>query len=221
MPIILFPTALEAGPFLGMVESGVESVIGRRGCITGRVSGREVTVCISGIGQANTAQAVTAIIERCEPDLIILAGCAGAFAESGLAVGDVAAASSETFAELGIHTTDGFIGFETTGLPIIERDGVKYYSTFPTRGIGGIKSGPFLTVASITGTRERAAELYARYGAVCENMEGGAAAQVALLYGVSFIEIRGISNIVGERDKTNWDIPLAVGNCAKTLMEYI
>ena len=53
-----------------------------------------------------------------------------------------------------------------------------------------------------------------RWGAVCENMEGAAAAHVSLLYGVPFAEARGISNIVEDRDRSRWDINTACANCA-------
>jgi len=40
-------------------------------------------------------------------------------------------------------------------------------------------------------------------------MEGAAAAQVAELHGVPWLEMRGISNIVEDRDLKKWDIPAA------------
>jgi futalosine hydrolase len=40
-------------------------------------------------------------------------------------------------------------------------------------------------------------------------MEGAAAAQVAELHGVPWLEVRGISNIVEDRDLKKWDIPKA------------
>jgi futalosine hydrolase len=40
-------------------------------------------------------------------------------------------------------------------------------------------------------------------------MEGVAAAQVAELHHVPWLEVRGISNIVEDRDPGKWDIPKA------------
>ncbi len=42
-----------------------------------------------------------------------------------------------------------------------------------------------------------------------EAMEGAASAHIAQLYGISFIEVRSASNVVGERDKLKWDIKRA------------
>jgi futalosine hydrolase len=40
-------------------------------------------------------------------------------------------------------------------------------------------------------------------------MEGAAVAQVAVLHGVPWLEVRSISNIVEDRDLKKWDIPKA------------
>ena len=40
-------------------------------------------------------------------------------------------------------------------------------------------------------------------------MEGAAAAHLCRLYGVSFLEIRSISNQVEDRQIEQWDLPLA------------
>ena len=39
-----------------------------------------------------------------------------------------------------------------------------------------------------------------------ENMEGAAAAHVCALYDVSFLEIRAISNLVEDRDRSAWKV---------------
>jgi futalosine hydrolase len=79
-----------------------------------------------------------------------------------------------------------------------------------------------VTVSTCTGTTSRARELEARYGGLCENMEGAAAAQVALLHGVPWLEVRGISNMVEDRDMKKWDVPraaLAVQQAVEQVLE--
>ena len=166
MIVVLVPTAIEAGPFLQMVKNGDERPVGRRRRLSGNNGRLDLAVCICGIGQVNTSQTLTSILEKETPDLVILCGCAGAFAESGLHAGDVAAAASETFAELGIHTAVGMIGFEEAGFPIMRTKIGKYYGTYPTAWgapDNGITTGPFLTVATISGTPERTYRETGRY----------------------------------------------------------
>ena len=64
-------------------------------------------------------------------------------------------------------------------------------------------------------------ELARRYQAVCENMEGAAVALVALRYGIPCLEIRGISNLVEDRDMSRWDIGLAVEAAQRFVLKVI
>ena len=48
-------------------------------------------------------------------------------------------------------------------------------------------------------------------------MEGAAFFYACLAEGVPFIEIRSVSNYVAERDKSQWNVPLAIQNLDKTL----
>ncbi|MBU4319798.1 MAG: hypothetical protein KJ739_01735, partial [Nitrospinae bacterium] len=88
-----------------------------------------------------------------------------------------------------------------------------------------IKSGAFVTVSTVTGTDKRARELEKRFsaagGAICENMEGAAVAHVCAMYGIPMLEIRGISNIVEDRDRSKWDVKTAAENCQKTVLTFL
>jgi futalosine hydrolase len=52
-------------------------------------------------------------------------------------------------------------------------------------------------------------------------MEGAAVAQVAALHGVPWLEVRGISNIVEDRDLKAWDIPKAAGTVQQALLQIL
>ena len=84
-----------------------------------------------------------------------------------------------------------------------------------------IQSGTFVTVSTCTGTGKKALDLEKRFGALCENMEGASVAHVCTMYDTPMIEIRGISNIVSDRDKDKWNIRLAAENCQEAAMELL
>lgn len=86
---------------------------------------------------------------------------------------------------------------------------------------GMVKPGNFVTVSAVTGTPKRAKELKDRFNAICENMEGAAIAQICTMYKVPMLEIRGISNIVGVRDKRRWNLKLASGNCQRAVLTIL
>ena len=194
-----------------------------------------VIFAVTGMGKINAAAATAILVERHAPKLLINTGCAGAFPESCLAVGDLALASVEVCADEGVLTPTGWLSYEAIGIPAVERKGKRYFNEFPLSlapaeravrlatalGITLIR-GKFVTVSTCSGTAERACDLHARFdGPLCENMEGAAVAQVALRYGVDSLEIRGVSNLVEDRDLSRWNIPLAVERAQRFLLKFI
>ncbi len=105
-------------------------------------------------------------------------------------------------------------GFEALGFPLLEivKGKKKFFDSFPLDGrllakakkatdqknMPGLATGTFLTVCATGRSVRKAGRLGERYGAIVENMEGAAAAQTALFFGIPLLEIRGISNITGE-----------------------
>jgi futalosine hydrolase len=178
---------------------------------------------LTGIGKVNAAIVTTHLIERLKPALIINTGCGGAYPGSGLSVGDLAVATAEIYGDEGVLTVNGWHTLEIIGIPSVERKGNRYSNEFPlsmeqaakvfrlATSLGlPVKRGKFITVSTCSGTSMRGNELEKRFGGICENMEGAAIAHTALLYDTPFLEVRGISNMVEDRDISKWDIPRSV-----------
>ncbi len=153
------------------------------------------------------AHGLTLAIEHQRPDAIVVVGIGGAYPGSGLAIGDVVCAESETFGDLGVETPDGFL--ELTKF-------VK--NTFRPQLFFAPLRARFVTVSTCTGTDELSAKIQARTGGQVENMEGAAAAQIAEKYGIPMGEIRGISNMTGHRDVASWKIKEAAEAAQKVLL---
>lgn len=200
----------------------------------GELGGVTLYLTVTGLGKANTASALTALLERVSPRLVINVGCAGAYVGSGLQVGDLAVASAEVYGDEGVLTPTGWEPLESIGIPQVVRGGRRFFNEFPltmllaeravqlgaAQGIA-VRRGRFVTVSTCSGTAVRGDELARRFDAICENMEGAAAAHMALLYGVDCLEIRGISNMVEDRDLSAWNIPLAVETAQRFLLKYL
>lgn len=206
--------------------------------ICGQIYRKDTAYLASGIGKTNAAHAATLLLEKYSPELIILFGIGGAYPSADLKIGDIVIAKKETYGDEGIMNKNGFHGAESIGIPLLKKDRKKYFNEFPLdkklvrRSVSvlklaplplnpNVKSGNFITVSTCTGTRKRALELEKRYNAICENMEGAAVAHIAAAYGASLLEIRGISNIVEDRNKDKWDLRLAAYNCQKAVMELL
>lgn len=200
----------------------------------GQVGGATVLLVVTGIGKANTASALTALLERHTPRLLIDTGCAGAYGGSGLAVGALAVASSEVYGDEGVLTTNGWESLEIIGIPQLERGGSRFFNEFPLAFLPAeravrlgaalgvtVRRGRFVTVSTCSGTTARGDELARRFDAICENMEGAVAAHLALRYGVNCLELRGVSNMVEDRDLSGWNIHLAVENAQRFILKYL
>jgi futalosine hydrolase len=154
--------------------------------------------------------------------------------ESGLKVGDLAMATAEMHGDEGVLAPDGWHSLELIGIPAVSRNGEEYFNRFPLTRWAQDKAthvaetvgptlhhGLFVTVSTVSGSFVRGSEMFRRFGGICENMEGAAVAQVATLYGVDFLEIRGVSNLVEDRDLGRWDIPLAVERAQRFILQFI
>lgn len=201
--------------------------------LEGTIAGSRVAYICSGVGIANAARAVAILAERERPDAIILFGIGGAYARSGPQKGGLAAASAEVYAEGGLlipaakeKTVDGF---RALGFPLLKKGGKNFFGSFPLdRGllrqakkcIADLRTGRFLTVWTAQRSVRKADLLGIKYGAVMENMEGAAAAQTALFYGIPLLEIRGVSNIAGEPPR-KWIKEEAAVNCQAAVLKFL
>ncbi|MGA2401063.1 MAG: hypothetical protein ABSG91_05070 [Syntrophobacteraceae bacterium] len=76
-----------------------------------------------------------------------------------------------------------------------------------------VQYGPSLTVGMASGDIQTADARFRRFRALAENMEGSAIAQTCVLFDVPFLELRGIGNMAGVRDKAKWDLGAAIEHC--------
>ena len=177
--------------------------------------GPDVLIVAGGVGPAAAAAATAHVCATHEVTLIVAMGVAGAFASARLRHGDLAVASSIVAADLGAMGPERFLDLTALGL-----DGGATVDCRPDLvatardrlGAAGlhVAVGAILTLSTMTGTAERAAELMGRHGAVAEAMEGAGVAHVAALHEIPVMEVRTISNEVGLRDKTSWDLVTAL-----------
>ena len=170
-----------------------------------------VTVLAGGIGPAAAAAATaTALALSPGVDLVLNAGVAGGFAAAGVSVGDVVLATTSGFADLGAESPGGFLPAAELGWPAAEFPASPELLAVVTdrlRRAGlTVHAGPVLTVSTVTGTAAAAARLSARSRPVAEAMEGAAVAGAAARFGRRFLELRTVSNLVGDRDRDAWDV---------------
>jgi futalosine hydrolase len=168
-----------------------------------------MTVVVSGVGPAAAAAAAARAVDGA--DLVLSAGIGGGF--TPLQPGDIAVASDIVFADLGAESPEGFLPLSTLGFDLgpSERHHVEPKLAVELVDRTGGHLGTVLTVATVTGTADTCERLRERFpDAVAEGMEGAGVATAAAAADVPFGEIRAISNLVGPRDRSAWQIPAAL-----------
>ena len=180
----------------------------------------DALVLCTGVGAVNAAHAVTMAIVRQRPDAIVVCGVGGAYPGSGLRVGDVACAAEECYGDLGASAPAGFLDMKALGFPLVRAD-VPLYNDLPMQLWPVDRRVKFVTVNTCTGTDAAARAIELRTGGAIENMEGAAVAHVAHLHGIPVGEVRGISNLVTNRDSGAWRLKEAAQAAQEALVAWL
>ncbi len=179
-----------------------------------------VQIVRMGVGPVNAAHLVTLCIARERPEAIVVCGVGGAYPGSGLAVGDVACAEVECYGDLGASSPAGFLDMKALGFPIVAGP-TPLFNDLPMQVFPAARRVKFVTVSTCTGTDAGARAIEARTGGAVENMEGAAVAHVAHLHAVPVGELRGISNMVTDRDTSTWRLQDAALAAQEALLTWI
>ncbi len=184
----------------------------------------EVQVCITGVGMLATCWNLSNAFVHKKPDFVVNAGIGGAL-DAVLNIGDVVHVTDETLADLGVEDADGrFIDLFELGFSEKDKfpfsdgklqnpEALKYRFLPAVQGITMNKAHG--STGSIASIREKYPE------AQIENMEGAAFFYACLHAGLSFVEIRAISNYVEPRNREAWNLPLAIQNLNQVLKELL
>jgi futalosine hydrolase len=177
---------------------------------------------VTGVGLMHSTHAITRYMSAQRPDLAIQVGVAGTFHPDTHPPASVVVVHSETLGDAGAEEKDG-TWKDLFDLGLEDPDGAPYTSgKLPnpyTELIEstGLPKASGVTVNSVSVDASRIERLTASYSPDVESMEGAALHYVCLREGIPFLQIRGISNTVGERDKGEWRIRESIQNLQEAL----
>lgn len=168
-------------------------------------------VLITGIGPVEAAARVAPALARNRFDLVVNAGIAGAF-EGVANVGDAVVVAAD---HLDLDLENGETLALPDGLHVCDRavSDANVVADLVAKGFRSVKG---ITVTRVTATDATAERLRAG-GAEVESMEGFAVLRAAALGGVPAVQVRGISNIVGERSRSQWDFEAGAAGLARIM----
>lgn len=184
----------------------------------------KISIIKTGVGSVSTAWALTKwISSNLSPDIAINIGIAGSYA-GDINVGDVVMPVSDCFADAGIETREGFMTLSEAGLA--DPDLFPYNegkiiadNIYISRAKKLLKPVKAITVNTATGTTGTIEKMRRKFNPDIETMEGAAFFYICSKENIPFLSVRSVSNRVEPREKSNWNIPLAIANLSGKLKE--
>jgi futalosine hydrolase len=178
----------------------------------------------TGIGMLASGVKLTQLAATHKPDLIIQMGIAGSYSKKE-PLGKVMVVASESIADLGVREKGLFTDlFDSQLIKENEAPFKKRKLTNPTiRSLNILKTDTVaaVTINEITTSNKRITEIIATHNPVLESMEGAALHYVGSLTKTPFIQIRAISNYVGERNKAKWKLKESIEQLEAYVLTYL
>lgn len=182
-----------------------------------------IDVLLTGVGMPIALYHLQKKITENRYNLVIQVGLAGAFTTK-FELGETVFVNQDTFGDLGIEEKERFT-------PIFETD-LFNKNEFPFENGWLVNKNKILqqstlevvkavTINKVTDKGSIKQQLIDSFNPDIETMEGAALHYVCLHQNIPFIQLRAISNYVGERDKTKWKIDLAISNLHNELIKLL
>jgi futalosine hydrolase len=184
---------------------------------------RNVEMLITGIGSSATIYHLTKKLLTNHYDLVIQAGIAGMFAGK-FTLGAVVFVKEDAFADIGIEEKGelrtifeyGFLDkneFPFSDGKLLNPSAILEKISLP--------AATAITVNMVSDNFVHNENFRQKYHADIESMEGAAFHYVCLQHKINFLQVRSLSNVVGERDKSRWVIDSSIRNLNDELAKII
>jgi futalosine hydrolase len=190
-----------------------------------RTDQHEISFVISGIGTVATTFVLTRELSGKHYDLAINIGIAGSY-QNHIPIGEVVRVESDEFADWGIETPQGINTLFEENLIQLDEKPFQNGCIANNLRTNIEEYEALLPVKAITANVSHGAQPTIEWLRKCfapdiETMEGAAFFYVVRLMQVQGIQIRSISNFVEPRNRSSWNIPLAVNNLTYTANNII
>ena len=182
----------------------------------------QIDILITGIGSTFTTFHLTNALRDKNYNRVINAGIAGSLSQE-LQIGEVVNVISDEFADLGVEKKDEFLTLFESGFMDANEFPFKQCILKASNSNGWLqlKKVKGITTNKSHGRQSSINEIKEKYTAHIESMEGAAVFFICNWLGVDCYQIRAISNYVEPRDSAKWDIPLALENMKKSILDIL
>jgi futalosine hydrolase len=180
---------------------------------------------VTGIGPVDTAVRLTSFLAQSSVPLsgVVNFGVAGAYIfddRDNAQLLDICLAEREVLADFGICSETLMEPLRGDRLEIVDTFDLDQSLLHQAESLLAAASipyrrGVFATVSCASSTRKRGNMLARHHQALCENMEGAAAARACRHFDLPMLELRCISNLVEDRNLQNWQLQKACSRCGE------
>lgn len=184
-----------------------------------------IDVLVTGVGMVPTAVVTTMVLGKYTYDAVINAGICGSF-DRNIPLGKVLNITSDCLPETGAEDGEHFLSI--IDLKLLDQDEFPFFggklindSVFDSNLINGLTTASGVTVNTVHGNAQNIGAFIARHTEVVESMEGAAFMYSCKMHHIRHLQVRSVSNYIDDRDVSTWDIPLAVLNLNRFLMDLL
>ncbi|MEO6903241.1 MAG: futalosine hydrolase [Bacteroidia bacterium] len=173
---------------------------------------------ITGVGMVATAYYTGKIVDDTF-DAAFNVGICGSFNQH-LELGTVVNVYEDVFSELGAESGTDFLSTDELALAATTKiTNLKYGAINQILELLPKVNG--ITVNTVHGNEASINKVFDKFHPMVESMEGAAFMFVCENENIPYAQIRTVSNFVEVRNKDKWNIPLAIDNLNKKLIEII
>ena len=178
------------------------------------INGHTIDILITGVGMVSTTYNSTTKLIGKKYGFIIQAGIAGTFSND-LLLGETVLVKQDAFGDIGMEEKGNFTTVFDAGFASKDEfpftDGWLVNSNkLLTTSL--LKKVSAITVNKVSDSLLQRQQAIQYFEPQAESMEGAAFHYVCLQQKLNFIQLRSISNAVGDRDKSRWRIKDAIDN---------
>jgi len=183
-----------------------------------------IDILVTGIGLTSTTYHLVKQLQLKQPELVVQAGVAGCFDEQ-LPLGSVVIIKQDTIADESVVELKRLKTL--FDLDLVPQDHFPYSkgwlvnsnNTFIKRS--GLKAVKGISVNQITSSKEMITFYKNEFKPVTESMEGAALHYVCLMEKIPFLQLRSVSNYIGERNKKKWNMNESIINLNNELIKFV
>jgi futalosine hydrolase len=184
---------------------------------------QNIDVLITGIGLTAATYHLLKQLTLKRPDVVVQAGVAGCF-DPTIPLGTVVIVKKEAIADQSV--------IEAKQLKTLFDLGLVPHDQFPFKNgwlkndhrilqVSKLKKVNAISVNQITTSKQRVKFYGDTFQPVIESMEGAALHYTCRMEKIPFVQLRSISNYIGERNKEKWDMKKSIINLNQELIKLL